>query len=1043
MDNDLKSVLIQELDYITSPGFRTSLEHTGRRSIPGIDNIYFINDTPLIYFSQFNNNDPNSIWKLYRQVWSQGKVPILCVILPEEIRIYNSYAEPSQTPEELNTENRLLQNLSLLVDIATARKKIRDQLYGQYNRFNLETGAFWNTPDGKRIKRENRADQRLLKAMNQVRIRLMGENLSSHLAYALIGRSIFIRYLEDRGILTADVESQLAGKQITDYCSGLQDWNTTYSFFAGLSRRFNGDLFPINDGENERAIVKQKHLDILKAFLEGYDFDLEQPSFWPYDFSYIPIELISGIYDTFLYSSIDQKDDNDNDKFDDDREEDANATESNVKDKTKIRRSLGAYYTPLSLVDFVIDETIPLDDVHSNMTILDPACGSGIFLVRAYQRLVEAWSQEHHSIPSAKILSEILKRNIFGVDIELNAIRIAAFSLYLAMLDHLKNDEILEEKFRFPNLKDTNLIHANFFSKDVEKLFADRKFSRIIGNLPWGRGTLKDEALIWVEKHKYQIGNRQIAQAFLVYAPKFCAEDGELALLAPAKSTIFVSSDTHETFRKQFFQEYTIRALVNFSALVYELFVSSLSPAVALFYKPGTPPVDSKLIYGVPKPSPISQHLGAIVLDSTEIKYLDREELQAYPFLWKVAAWGTYRDASLIKRLNRFPKLKHLEAMERNLLRSQIHEGYVKPQKGKKSYKVSWLTGKPYTDTNKFREFVVDIHGSVDETSFERFRNEEIFKAPLVLIRKSTCQASYLDEGFVAYRNMIIGVAGQPGQEKLLKWLVAYINSPLAKYYHFLTSNSWAVERGRMILDEYRNMPFLMPQETDPHFQEVLFHVDKIIELCRNHDVELFTVSHTTVQHHKDAIAELVFDLYGLTQVERQLVDDIVNYEIDFFNWSKRKNRKISDSKAKAVRPPNHQILEDYVNTFTDTANTFLHYQDQTLVATVYYDSSPLTVVDFELLNMRSDLARPLNLVKSSKNLQDILRVLDHLLIEQRTSTLYMRRHVRIYNGSHLYFVRPSERRFWTRSQARADADSFIMELLTQPAEEHEVEVFN
>ena len=1029
-ENDLKSILLQELDYAESPGFEVSNHRTSRRSIPGIDNIYFIQDTPIVYFSQLGEADPSSIWKLYRQVWSQSKVPILYIILPEEIRIYNGYAEPPETAEELNTEDRLLQNLQKLIDVETARKEIRNRLYGQYNRLYLETGAFWSTSDGLRIKRESRAEQRLLSTLDQVRFRLMQQGLSPHIAYALIGRSIFIRYLEDRSILTSESLSQLIGKQVQNYRSILKDWDTAYKLYESLSRRFNGDLFPIDDEENERNIVKQKHLNLLGDFLDGYDFDTERASFWPYDFSYIPIELISGIYDTFLYSSDGSDESESSDEYD-------SGNVININNRAKKRRSLGAYYTPLSLVDFVIDETLPIEGVHPDMTILDPACGSGIFLVRAYQRLVEAWKRQYEDeILSAPILGEILKRNIFGVDIELNAVRIAAFSLYLTMLDYLENDEILKDSFHFPNLKNTNLIHADFFSTNVETTFSDKRFDRVVGNLPWGRGTLRSEALRRVQENEYQVGGKQIVQVFLQYAPRFCAQNGELALLAPAKSTILVASNTHEAFRQIFFEEYNVRAVVNFSALVYELFVSSLSPIVALFYRPGRPSVQSKLVYGVPKPSPLSQHLGAIVLDATEVKYLDREELLAFPVLWKVASWGTTRDATLIKRLLSLPSLQKLEEAEPKLLRSEIHEGFVNAQKGKKSYEARWLQEKPFLDVNKFKQYSVEIHGTVQEAFFERYRNEEIYKGPLALIHKSACKAAYFDEGFIAYRNMIVGVAGQLGQENLLKWLVAYINSPLARYYHFLTSTSWAVERGRMILDEYKNMPFIIPEEADPRYKAVLYHFDQIIDLHSKRDNLLLTNSDVQIQEHEDAIEELVFDLYGLSQEERQLVQDIVNYEIEFFYWSKRKQRKQNDSKAKAVRRPTSDMLKEYAKTFVETVNALLRYQGQMLSATVYHDGAPLSVVSFELVDKSSGYVQTLKLIEESSILRDTLRRLDYLLLEQRTSTLYMRRHVRIYDGSQLYLVRPSERRFWTHSQARADADSFIIELLAQSKKE-------
>ena len=79
-----------------------------------------------------------------------------------------------------------------LVDVEAARQQIRYQLNG-YKRLSLETGAFWSTLDGQRIKRENRADKRLLRSMDQVRRRL--SDLPNDQAYALLGRSIFVRYL--------------------------------------------------------------------------------------------------------------------------------------------------------------------------------------------------------------------------------------------------------------------------------------------------------------------------------------------------------------------------------------------------------------------------------------------------------------------------------------------------------------------------------------------------------------------------------------------------------------------------------------------------------------------------------------------------------------------------------------------------------------------------------------------------------------------------------------------------------------------------------
>lgn len=667
----LKSALLEELQYAKSPELKDSDLWHNNRPIPYVESAYFVQGVPVVYFSRIENptQDANDIWRLYRSVWSQSKVPLLYVITPQEIRVYNGYAEPAETSEELIRDDeehsdRLLKHLQQLTDVETARPKINQQLNG-YDRLYLETGAFWKTHDGQKIKRERRADQRLLSAMDYVRRHLLAglpeDERSKEIAYALLGRSIFIRYLEDREILTSEWVREITGGRARDYLSALEDDKVTYYLFDYLSRRFNGDLFPVE--EEERKRITKKHLELVRQFLAGGDPSTGQLALWPYyDFTHIPIELISGIYDTFL--------------------------------STEMREELGAYYTPLALVDFMIEETLPHDKTSLDTTILDPTCGSGVFLVRAYQRLVEVWKKGNNgSLYSPRlgtILSQLLKENIFGVDIQLNAIRIAAFSLYLAMLDYLDKEDILDKQFRFPSLENSNLICSNFLSEKVEEKLSGRKFDRVLGNLPWGRGSLKGEALDRAQELKYPTGGKQLVQPLLRHAPKFCAENGELALLASTKATFLVTSGTHEEFRDQFLQQYQVRAVVNFSALRHELFPDSISPMVALFYRPSLPVSGDKIVYAVPKPSALSQRLGAIVLDANEIKFLEREELLSHPVLWKVALWGNPRDAAIIKYLQSFPTLmqqatKYGWLVELRKGKKDIPQGYIVGNKEKEA----------------------------------------------------------------------------------------------------------------------------------------------------------------------------------------------------------------------------------------------------------------------------------------------------------------------------------------------------------------------
>ncbi len=341
-----------------------------------------------------------------------------------------------------------------------------------------------------------------------------------------------------------------------------------------------------------------------------------------------------------------------------------------------------------------------------------------------------------------------------------------------------------------------------------------------------------------------------------------------------------------------------------------------------------------------------------------------------------------------------------------------------------------WLQGMPYLDVNKFKPYVVETHGTVQESFFERPRTQAIYQAPLALIRQSTCEAAFLAVGQVAYRHKVTGIPGQQGQEYLLKWLVAYVNSSLARYYHFLTSNSWAVERGTIIHEEYKRMPFLLPDEDDPRLRKLLGYFDQLVALSRQTD-ELLSRDHTSdIQRIKDNIDDLVFDIYNIFPMARQLVRDMIEYEIKFFQWAKRKTRTLNDSYARSVRRPEPQLLKEYAMAFIEIVTTFLRFQDQTLNATVYQDGIPLNVLEFELVHLAD--AREVQFEGESKELRDLLYKLDRHLLENYASGLYTRRHVRIFDGSHFYLVRPSERRLWTRSQAYADADGFIVEMLAK-----------
>jgi adenine-specific DNA-methyltransferase len=150
----------------------------------------------------------------------------------------------------------------------------------------------------------------------------------------------------------------------------------------------------------------------------------------------------------------------------------------------QFRKSRGVYYSPQYLIDFILDRTLPRllqkrdPGAVSDLKILDPACGSGLFLVAAYKRLLD-W---HSSLPLSKPLSiakrlDILSHNIFGIDIDPEAVIQTRLSLLRVAL----NDPSPPPSLYLT----TNIINSNY----IIGLNFDFEFDLVIGNPPFGAET--------------------------------------------------------------------------------------------------------------------------------------------------------------------------------------------------------------------------------------------------------------------------------------------------------------------------------------------------------------------------------------------------------------------------------------------------------------------------------------------------------------------------------------------------------------------------
>ena len=930
-----------------------------------LDAAYFHGNVPVVYFKELQTVDDDYLWDLHRALWNHNRAPLLIAVLPQEVRVYNCFAPPVRDSGRLMPENRaLLQAVQQVTDALAIRRDL-----SEYRRREIISGRFARGQQ-EQFSREHRVDNRLLENLRHVRRRLLSDGLSKPVANSLLGRSIFVRYLEDRGVIKSDYFGRfVSGQSFRDLLESSQ--TETYQLFDDLADRFNGDLFPINRLEQQQ--VKSQHLQLLGRFLRGDEVLSGQMYFWAYNFKYIPIELISAIYETFL---------------DDDR----NRT--------------SAYYTPPEIVDFVLNEVLPFETEVQDIKILDPACGSGIFLVEAYRRLV---TLHQHARKGENLtfdeLRDLLTGSIYGVDLSTDAIQVAAFSCYLALLDFLEPKSIWEE-VRFPTLMGANLFVNDFF--DLEAPFNEQCYDIIVGNPPW-RSNLTELADLYVQQHNYPIGDKQIAQAFLWRAPTLLADEGRVCLLAPSKGVLFNQSGPNRAFRRRFFLANRVTQIVDFSAFRHSLFRQAVAPMVAVFF--GTPPAgtDSEgndFKYLNPHPSPLSEALAGIVVFGDEVRQFSRRQVAGHPYFWKVALWGTPRDLTLIDDLRqRFPSLEVVSRSRDWLIRVGVT---VNGSSAKRAPELAAMRFVPVSAVEPFH-LTSSEEERIGREEFHRPGNPNVYLGPHVLVRGGVMTGGAIASAFLpddaVFADGIIGIAGPSDDADYLKVACAYVNSSLARYYQFLTASQWGVERDVVLLAEHKSLPCAIPLEDQGLLGNIVTLVDRI---QRNGDESEW----------RQELDDLVYRSYGVTSFEQQIIEDFLDTAMD---------RHYRGLRANAFEAPSTDQLGSYAQAF---ANVFENTTggSRTLLPTVYQGTTSFRAASFRLVPR--DVQRRHLQIASEPDFVELLVNLEQIATEQYSRSLYFRRNIKVYEPEGFHIVKPAERRFWTESAAYNDADETIAELL-------------
>ncbi len=998
---------------------------------------FVFNNEPLILF--FESKDLNiSKQTLCEQIWNFNKSALAFVNFETELVIYNGF--------DYDNKSNLLAVLHTL-------QKLKD-LPEKYSYWNIVTAELWNSYD-KEFTKKTRVDKVLLQNISSARTILIGKDKKTKLieilkpehANRLIGRLIFVRYLIDRNV---NINYESEGNELlnkNDLPKLILQKEKLYNFFDYLSNKFKGNFLPIN---GERNAVKQEHLNLLSELFAGTNINGKQKSlFNVFDFDFIPIELVSSIYETFL-------------------------GERQDADK--------AFYTPPFLVDYVLEQTVKphIEKVAKlkklSCKTVDFTCGSGIFLCETLRSLINKYIELEKPEQSSKEfkhqINQLLVKNIFGNDINKEATEIAKFSLFITLLDYLQPKDI--ENFEFPEIATnffnedvfkTELNSQNQFESKLDALFGKGKIEPdfIIGNPPWGKLQAQSPYLEYIKNRKkkentdlkensetikIEISNNEFAQAFMLRLSDFSSENTVYQIIVTSKLLYNLQADK---FRNYFLNHFLINEVLEISSVRHQIFAKAVGPAAIIKYQYafGKDTKQNVIDYVSLKPNPYFAIFKSILIEKHDYKEIVQNELIKNDWLWKVLVYGHILDYRFVERLRNkkeFPVtlVDLIEEKEGDEKPLNASVGIKVKQKGK-SANASHLVGLPFIQTllNKekknsdLQRYYINYSSislwGVDIVA--EIRPEKYFKKPPILLTKigfSTdiklvASISHLS---CVYTNSIYAIKSKLNDYQILKNILGLINSDLMSFYMVMRGSSIGVEREQLINKELFPFPIIQNNEISIKAKRLIV-LKRLIEIHKNKitkDNYKISEYETKFQQTENELNELIYNLYKLSDTERDLISYTQEITIPILQ-AKNKDFKEIRQTPKLFKPYKEiekSEIEAYINIFKEHFNKLHNGGERAYFNVKVIQSKNILACEFSIDNEKHD-----DYWQPEKSNENILELLVNLGFKKVSNGLFIQKDIKTLKRNSFSVAKPKQYKYWHKAIARLDVVEF-MEVMLQ-----------
>lgn len=708
---------------------------------------------------------------------------------------------------------------------------------------------------------------------NNAQKNLSGDELDEAVQ-RIIDRLIFIRTLEDKELEARMLQSVIREDLNKDVYKKLN------LVFRKIDDIYNSKLFMSHLCEN-LEIDDEVLTKVINGLFNTSDNIVH------YDFSAIDADVLGNIYEQYLGHILKKTD-----------------KRAKLAEGKAHRKEQGIYYTPTYVVDYIVKNTVgelakdkKLD--LKNIKILDPACGSGSFLMKAFDYLVTLDKKKNEDFDQTKLdltgesatygrKVEILRNNIFGVDLDPKAVEIAQLNLLLKAAEKKQRLPTLQENIKVGNslFTDPKYAEKRAFDWDSEfkEIMAGGGFDVVIGNPPYvdikGMPPKQVEGLF--DKYKTAENRINLYSIFVERAIQLLKKGGHFGFIIP-NSILFNSSYTK--MRRLLLEKVDLVKIVRLPDNVFE--DAKVETIILIFKKKDSPRATKTDILIYDREDRVVQVSKETANQKLAVKQSSWEKNENYVF--NIFANEEVQEV-----------LKNIEKNTISLIELADFSLGITPYDKYRGHSQDQIKNKAFHADSKKDETYKKLLSGADIIRYGIFwngkdwikygewlgapREKRFFSEPHIVVRQIVSgsplriYAGYTEEELI---NAQIGfnILTKDETELKIKYLLALINSKLMNFYHtekYLDRSKNLFQK--ILIQNAKKFPIKVPdnktQEQICSLANKMLTLVKKLEGLKDKITDENARLEKEIQKLEGEIDEEVYKLYGLTDTEIKIVED-------------------------------------------------------------------------------------------------------------------------------------------------------------------------